>query len=92
MFLCSVTIPSLAQNLPLHHKTLMTEFKIEYQIRRDSEGKESVHKVYLPSTYKGWAITAERKDAASPGAEAFPSEIPVGDLQFRQKSNPPTII
>ena len=77
----SVTIPSQAQNLLLHHKTLMSDFKIDYQVRRDNNGQESVHKVYIPSKYKGWLIMAEKEDAASPRADALQPNVPVRDHQ-----------
>lgn len=60
----------------------MAEFKIDYQMRRDNNGQDSVYRVYLPSTYKGWAIMAEKKDAASPRVEEQSPEISVGHLHL----------
>lgn len=66
----SVTIPLQAPNHPpVNHKRLMNEFKIDYQTRRGSKGKDIVYKVYLPSAYKGYVIMVEKKDATSPGVE-----------------------
>ena len=62
----SVTIPLHVSSPTVDPKRSMTEFKIDYQIMRDSRGKEIVYKVYLPTKYKGWAITAEKKNATSP--------------------------
>ena len=83
-FMRSVTIPSQAQKSPCHHKSPMTEFKIDYQVRQDNRGQEHVYKVYLPSTYKGWAIMAERKDATSPYGVGLPQQISVGHLYLGQ--------
>lgn len=81
-FMRCVRIPSQAQKSPVNHQTLMTEFKIDYQVRKDKKGLKSVHKVYLPSTWKGWAIMAEKKDAASPCGAELPREISVGHLHL----------
>lgn len=80
VFMLSVTIPSPAQTLPVLHKKHMAEFKIDYQVRRDNKVQESVYKVYLPSTYKGWAIMAEKEDAGSPRVEALQPDVSVGDF------------
>ena len=61
----------------------MTAFKIDYAVRRDNLGQECVYKVCLPSTYKGWAITVEKKEAASPRLEQSQPDISVGDLHLR---------
>lgn len=37
-FVRSLTIPSQAQNLPVHHRTPITEIKIDYQVRWDDKG------------------------------------------------------
>lgn len=63
--MCSVTILSQARKLPLHHKALMNEFKIDNQVPRDHKGQEYVHRVYLPSKHKGWAMMVVRNDTAS---------------------------
>ena len=76
----SVTIPLQVQTPTVDPKRCMTEFKIDYQIRRDSRGKEMVYKVYLPSRYKGWAITAEKKDATSPEVEESSPDIFVSHI------------
>lgn len=48
--MCSVTIPPQAPKPLVHHQASMNEFKIDYQVRRDDEGHEYVHRVHLPST------------------------------------------
>ena len=63
-------------------KRCMTEFKIDYQTRRDSRGKELVYKVYLPSRHKGWAITAIKKDAINPMVEESSSDIFVSHIRL----------
>lgn len=63
----------------MHHKTLLTDFKIDYQVRRDNRGQDSVYKVYIPSKHKGWLIMADKKDTASPRAEALQPDVPVRD-------------
>ena len=75
----SVTIDPPAQMLPVQRKRLMTRFEITYSTNHDNK----VYKVCLPSMYKGWAITAENKDAASPGVEEVASEITVSHNHFR---------
>ena len=82
-FLQSVTVPFQAQDPTVDHKRCMTEYKIDYHVQRDSKGKESVNKVYLPSRYKGWVIMAEKKDAAGPEVEEPPSDISVSHIQLR---------
>ena len=47
-YLLSVTVPEKTRNHSENHKTPMTEFKIDYQTRRDENGRESVYKVCLP--------------------------------------------
>lgn len=79
----SVTPPLQARDRLEGHKRLMTEFKIDYQTRRDNKGHEIVYKVYLPSTYKGWVIMAEKKDAASPAIEELVPDSPVGHIRLR---------
>lgn len=91
-FMLSVTLPPPAQDLPVLHKKSMTEFKIDYAVRRDNKGQECVYKVYLPSTYKGWAIMVEKKDAASPRLEELQPDISVGDLHLRLSFSLPTVI
>lgn len=61
----------------------MTEFKIDYQTGRGSEGKDIVYKVYLPSAYKGYVIMVEKKDATSPVVEDLPLGIPVSHICLR---------
>lgn len=77
--MCSVTVPSQSQNFPVYHKTLMTDFKIDYQVRRDNKGQDYVYRVYIPSKYKGWVVMAENNDAASPRAAALQPDVSVGD-------------
>lgn len=80
----SVTIPLQSPNHPpVNHKRLMTEFKIDYQTRRGSKGKDIVYKVYLPSAYKGYVIVAEKKDATSPEVEDLPLGISVCHICLR---------
>ena len=79
-FMQSVTIPLQVQTPTVDPKRYMTEFKIDYQTRRDNRGKEMVYKVYLPSRYKGWAITAEKKDATNPEVEESWPEIFVSHI------------
>ena len=74
-FMQSVTIPLPLQIPTVDPKRCMTEFKIDYQIRRDSRGKAIVYKVYLPSRYKGWAITAEKKDVTNREVEESSPDI-----------------
>ena len=57
----------------------MTDFKIDYQVRRDNKGQDSVYRVYIPSKYKGWLIMAEKTDTASPRVEALQPDVSVGD-------------
>ena len=64
----------------------MTEFKIDYQVCRNNKGQEYVYKAYIPSAYKGWAITAERENAASLRVEALQLDISVGDLHLENNS------
>ena len=77
--MCSVEIPSQVQDLPVHHKTLMTDFKIDYHVRRDNKGQDSVYRVYFPSRYKGWVIMAEKNDAAGPRPAALQPDVAVSD-------------
>ena len=81
-FMQSVTIPVQVQTPTIDPKRCMSEFKIDYQTRRDSRGKEIVYKVYLPSRHKGWAITAHRKDAANPRVEESSPDIFVSRIHL----------
>ena len=78
----SVTIPLQVQIPTVDPKRCMTEFKIDYQTRRDSRGKEIVYKVYLPSRHKGWAITAQKKDATNPRVEELSPDILVSHIRL----------
>lgn len=88
----SEPIPSLVSHLPVHHKTLMTDFKIDYQVGRDNKGQESVYRVYIPSAHKGWAIMADKEDAASARVEALQRDIFVCDLRLRKHYFSPAAI
>lgn len=80
-FVQSVTIPLQAPNPPpVNHKRVTTEFKIDYQTRRGSNGKDVVYKVYLPSAYKGYVIMVEKKDTTRPGVENLPLGSSVSHL------------
>ena len=68
-------------------KKVMTEFMVDYQIRRDSTGKDTVYKVYLPFPHKGRIIMAERKHAVSPWAEELRPVTSVGRIRFQDSSN-----
>ncbi len=77
----STTIPLQSRHLPVDHKRIMAEFKIDYHTRRDHRGNDSVCRVFIPSTYKGYVITAERKDATSLEAEELSPDFTVGHSQ-----------
>ena len=77
-FMKSVTIPVQVQDCVVQHNTHVVEFKIDYKVRLDENGHESVYKVCMPSGYKGWVTIAEKDDAASPIVEDLPAEISVG--------------
>ena len=79
----SVTIPLQAPNPPVGHKRFMTEFRIDYQTRRGSNGRDFVYKVLLPSAYKGYAIMVEKKDSTSPSIEGLPLEISVSHIRLQ---------
>ena len=78
----SVTIPLQVQPPTVDPKRCTSEFKIDYQTRRDSRGKEIVYKVYLPSRHKGWAITAEKKDATNARVEESSPDIFVSRIHL----------
>ena len=80
----SVTIPLQAQDRLVQHNTHTVEFKIDYKVRLDKNGHDSVYKVCIPSRYKGWVTVAEKDDAASPVVEDLPAEISVGHPRFKQ--------
>ena len=79
----SMNMPLQVRKFPADQKKGMSEFKIDYQTRRDKRGKDYVCKVYLPSPHKGWVIMAERTDAVSPRAKELRPEISVGRIRFR---------
>lgn len=81
-FMQSVTIPLHVQTPTVDPKRSMTEFKIDYQTRHDNRGKETVYKVYLPSRYKGWAITAEKKNATSSELEESSLDVFVSHIRL----------
>ena len=81
-FVQSVTTPLQVQTPIVDPKRSMTGFKIDYQTRRDSRGKETVYKVYLPSSYKGWVITAEKKDATDSEVEESSLEVLVSHIRL----------
>ena len=76
-------MPLQVRKFPADPKKGMTEFKIDYQTRRDNGDKDYVCKVYLPSPHKGWVIMAERTDAVSPRAKEMRPGISVGLIRFR---------
>ena len=82
-FMQPVNIPLQVPKFPADQKKGTSEFKIDYQTRRDNRGKDYVCKVYLPSPHKGWVIMAERTDAVSPGAPELRPESSVGSICFR---------
>lgn len=79
----SVTIHSPLRYSPVHQKRVTAEFKVDYQVRRDDRGHETVYKVYLPSTYKGWAIMVEKQDDDDPRSEKLRPDISVGCSHLR---------
>lgn len=83
-FVTSVTIPLQAQDRLVQHNTHTMEFKIDYKVRLDKNGHESVYKVCMPSRYKGWATIAEKDDAASLVIGDLPEEISVGHPHLKQ--------
>ena len=83
-FVKSVTIPLQAQDRLVQRNTHTMEFKIDYKVRLDKNGHESVYKVCMPSRYKGWATIAEKDDAASLVMEDLPEEISVGHPHLKQ--------
>ena len=83
-FMKSVTIPLQAQDRLVQHNTHMMGFNIDYKVRLDENGHESVSKVCMPSGYKGWVTIAEKDDATSPVVEDLPAEISVGHLHLKQ--------
>ena len=68
-------------------KKVMTEFMVDYQIRRDSTGKDTVYKVYLPFPHQGRIMMAERSDAVSPRAKEIRPGISVGLIRFQNSSD-----
>ena len=80
----SVTIPLQAQDRLVQHNTHIVEFKIDYKVRLDKNGRDSVYKVCIPSRYKGWVTIAEKDDVASPVVEGLPAEISVGHPHLNQ--------
>ena len=83
-FMKFVTIPLQAQDRLVQHNAHMMEFMIDYKVRLDKNGHDSVYKVCIPSRYNDWAIIAEKDDAASPVAEDLPAEISVGHPHLKQ--------
>ena len=68
-------------------KKVMTEFKVDYQIRRDSTGEDTVYKVYFSSPHNGRIIMAKRKDAVSPWPKELRPVTSVGRIRFRDSSD-----
>ena len=83
-FMKSVTIPLQAQDRLVQHSTHIVEFKIDYKVRLDKNGHDSVYKVCMPSRYKGWATIAEKDPAASPVVKDLPAKISVGHPHLKQ--------
>ena len=83
-FVESVTIPLQAQDRLVQHNTHTMGFKIDYKVRLDKNGHESVYQVCMPSRYKGWATIAEKDDAAGLVIEDLPAEISVGHSHLKQ--------
>lgn len=57
----------------------MTDFKIDYQVRRDNKAQDSVYKVYIPSQHKGWVFMAQKNDATSSRAAVLQPDVSVRD-------------
>lgn len=68
-------------------KRATTNFKVDYQIRRDNTGEGTVYKVYLSSPHNGRTVMAERKDAVSPWPIELIPVTSVGRIRFRDSSD-----
>lgn len=52
---------------------------IDYRVRQNNEGQESVYKVCIPSKYKEWAIMAGKEDTTSLRVGAVQPDVSVGN-------------